>query len=168
MDLYLMRHGIAIDRDDPACPPDDERYLTPEGIEKTAEVAKGLVALGIECGAFYSSPLVRAMQTAEITAEAFDFPKQKIKKTPALLSDAVPAELFKLFSSAKVEAAICFGHAPNLDEVIGYALGLKRPVTSLKKAGVAWLHVESFAPPRAELVSLFMPKALRLMKTKRG
>jgi phosphohistidine phosphatase SixA len=41
MILYLVRHGIAIDREDPDCPPETERYLTRDGIKKTREVAKG-------------------------------------------------------------------------------------------------------------------------------
>ncbi len=40
MQLYIVRHGIAIDREDPKCPPEAERYLTEEGIEKTKQVAK--------------------------------------------------------------------------------------------------------------------------------
>ena len=31
--LCLFRHGIAIDRDDPAAPPEEDRYLTREGEE---------------------------------------------------------------------------------------------------------------------------------------
>ena len=45
MQLYIVRHGIAIDREDPKCPPDPDRYLTEEGIEKTKQVAKGIAAL---------------------------------------------------------------------------------------------------------------------------
>jgi len=37
----LFASGIAIDREDPKCPPDPERYLTEEGVEKTKQVAKG-------------------------------------------------------------------------------------------------------------------------------
>jgi len=33
--LYIVRHGIAIDREDPKCPSDPERYLTPEGHTRT-------------------------------------------------------------------------------------------------------------------------------------
>ncbi len=47
MQLYIVRHGIAIDREDPKCPPDPERYLTEEGVEKTKQVAKGVAALGV-------------------------------------------------------------------------------------------------------------------------
>ena len=81
MELYIVRHGIAIDREDPKSPPDPDRYLTEEGIEKTKQVAKGVAALGIEPDLLISSPYVRAMQTAEIFATAFEYPKQKIRTT---------------------------------------------------------------------------------------
>ena len=42
MMLYLVRHGIAIDRDDPACPAEAERYLTEEGLKRTREAARGI------------------------------------------------------------------------------------------------------------------------------
>src|SRR5882757_893767 len=70
MQLYIVRHGIAIDREDPKCPPDPERYLTEEGIEKTKQVAKGVAALGVTADLFLTSPYVRASQTAEIFAGA--------------------------------------------------------------------------------------------------
>ena len=69
MQLYIVRHGIAIEREDPKCPPDPERYLTEEGVEKTKQGAKGLVALGVTGDLFLTSPYVRAAQTAEISAE---------------------------------------------------------------------------------------------------
>src|SRR5262249_49031694 len=74
MQLYIVRHGIAIDREDPKSPPDPERFLTEEGIEKTKEVARGVVRLGIVPDLLISSPYVRAMQTAEIFAAAFKYP----------------------------------------------------------------------------------------------
>ena len=46
MQLFIVRHGIAIDREDPKCPPDPERFLTQEGIEKTKQVAKGVAEIG--------------------------------------------------------------------------------------------------------------------------
>jgi len=68
MQLYIVRHGIAIDREDPKSPPDPDRFLTEEGIERTKQVAKGVVALGATADLLMSSPYVRAMQTAEIFA----------------------------------------------------------------------------------------------------
>ena len=79
MQLYIVRHGMAIDREEPKCPPDPERYLTEEGMEKTKGVAKGLAALGATPGLLVSSPYTRAVQTAEIFADALDYSRQKIR-----------------------------------------------------------------------------------------
>ena len=73
MQLYIVRHGIAIEREDPKCPPDPERYLTEEGVEKTKQVAKSMAVLGVTGDLFLTSPYVRAAQTAEIFASALDF-----------------------------------------------------------------------------------------------
>ena len=64
MQLYIVRHGIAIDREDPECPAEAERYLTEEGIEKIKQVAKAISALRLQVDLMVSSPYVRAMQTA--------------------------------------------------------------------------------------------------------
>src|SRR5256885_5192842 len=65
--LYIVRHGIAIAREDPKCPPDPERYLTDAGIEKTKQVAKGVAALGVTGDLFLSSPYVRSEEhTSEL------------------------------------------------------------------------------------------------------
>ena len=45
MQLYIVRHGLAIDREDPNCPADPERFLTEEGIEKTKQAAKGVAEI---------------------------------------------------------------------------------------------------------------------------
>jgi len=56
MQLYIVRHGIAINREDPQCPPDPERFLTDEGIEKTKQVAKGVAEIGAVPDLMLSSP----------------------------------------------------------------------------------------------------------------
>lgn len=162
MDLYIVRHGIAIDREDPKCPADPERYLTEEGVEKTQQVAKGVAALGVKGDLFLSSPYVRAMQTAEIFANALDYAKQKIRRTDLLLPGAEPSLLFRELAKDKQASSVfLFGHAPQLDDVIATALGSKRHVTSLKKAGVALIELKRIAPPIGTLVWLSTPKLLR-------
>jgi len=163
MQLYIVRHGIAIDREDPKSPSDPERYLTPEGLKKTREVARGFASLKISPSVFISSPYVRAMQTAEIFAEEVKFPKSKIKQTDLLLPGAEPATFFKelLRTSRSEESAICFGHAPQLDELIAFALGAKKDLTQLKKAGTACLELARISPPAGSLVWLSTPKILR-------
>ena len=162
MQLYIVRHGIAIDREDPKCPPDPERYLTPEGIEKTKRVAKAIAELGVTADRLISSPYVRAKQTAEIFASALDFSKQKIRETDFLLPGAEPSLLFRELAKDKHASAVfLFGHAPQLDDLIATALGSKHHVTALKKAGVAFLDLKRVSPPSAQLVWLATPKLLR-------
>ncbi|MBA3922993.1 MAG: phosphohistidine phosphatase SixA [Nostocaceae cyanobacterium] len=64
MELYLIRHGIAVDRSEEI--PENERMLTPEGRQKMQKVAKRLDDLGVSFSLMVTSPLVRARQTAEI------------------------------------------------------------------------------------------------------
>lgn len=161
--LYLVRHGLAIDREDPECPPDPKRFLTRKGIEKTREVVMGLRALGIKPDEMISSPYVRAVQTAEIAAQALDFPRDKIRHSEALLPPAKPLDIFKELAKCKGNQVMCFGHAPNLDEVIAVAIGSRATTTALKKAGAACIEFESPAPGKGTLVWVCPPKMLRAM-----
>lgn len=161
MRLHLMRHGIAMDRDDPLCPAEAERPLTPEGLKKTEEVARGMKKIGIEPEIVLASPYLRAVQTAEIACAALKIDSKKLVRTDALLPSAKPAQLLEELAKLKVNEALCCGHAPNLDLVIAYALGSRSTITELKKAGVASLEIESFAPPKAKLLALYTPRLLR-------
>jgi phosphohistidine phosphatase len=165
MDLYIVRHGIAIDREDPKSPPDPERYLTEDGIEKTKQAAKGVVALGINADALISSPYVRAIQTAEIFASALGYAKQKIRHSNLLLPGADPALFFRELAKDKHSSSVfVFGHAPHLDEFIAAALTTKHNITCLKKSGVAALTLKRISPPSAQLLWLATPKILRRAK----
>ena len=160
--IYLMRHGIAQDRDDPDSPPDPDRQLTRKGADRTREVALGLRTLGVDPGAILTSPYLRAAQTAAIAAHALRFVGEWVEQTEALLPNGDPARLFAELLEVEADAVLLVGHAPNLDEVIAFALGGGRePVTRLKKAGVACVAVESLAAPRGRLVWLLEPRALR-------
>jgi phosphohistidine phosphatase len=162
MQLYIVRHGIAIDRENPKCPPDAERYLTEEGVDKTRQVAKGVAALGATAELLLSSPYTRAMQTAQIFASALDYPKQKIRRTDLLLPGADPSLLFRELAKDKQYSSIfLFGHAPQLDDILAMALGSKHHITSLKKAGAALIELKRISPPIGQLVWLGTPKVLR-------
>jgi phosphohistidine phosphatase len=162
MKLYLVRHGIAIDREDPKSPAEAERYLTAEGIKKTRDVARGVASVAEKPDLFLSSPYVRAMQTAELFAAAMKHPKQKIRRTNLLLPGSDVSSFFRELAKSKdADAIFCFGHAPQLDEVISTVLGSKRDGTSLKKAGVACIELRRVAPPSGTLVWLATPKLLK-------
>ena len=165
MQLFIVRHGIAIDREDPKCPSDPERYLTPEGLKKTREAAKGFAAVEDSPRLFVSSPYVRALQTAEIFAEELHVSKSKIEKSEFLLPGAEPTGFFRELSHKKsLQSVICFGHAPQLDELIAFGLGSKKDLTELKKAGAACLEIEGFSALHGTLEWLLTARALRHLR----
>lgn len=159
--LYLVRHGIAIDREDPNCPSEEERYLTPEGIKKTRTVAKALKPTGASADRMLTSPLVRAVQTAEVFAEVLGFDKAAIERTDTLAPGGLPKGFFAELAARQAESVMAFGHAPDMDDLLAYAIGSKREVTELKKAGVACLEVDPAAPTSGLLLWLATPKLLR-------
>jgi len=162
MQLYIVRHGIAVDREDPKCPADPDRFLTDEGIEKTRQVAKGLADIGAAPDLMLTSPYLRAAQTAELFAVALEYPKQKIRSTDFLLPGAEPLQLFRELARDKdLSTVYVFGHAPHLDDILATAVGTKHHISSLKKAGVALVELKRLVPPSGELLWLATPKLLR-------
>ena len=161
MRLYLMRHGLAIDRDDPECPPDPERYLTSKGIERTRAIAEGLAELRIAPTVLLTSPYVRAVQTGEIVCEILGIDPANLLATDALKSEAKPTRILEELARLKFEDAICFGHAPHLDDLIATILRAAAPITSLKKGGVACLEMQTVSPAQGQLRWLLTPKQLR-------
>lgn len=139
MQLLLIRHGIAID-ELPGLS-DEDRYLTGEGRVKTAKVA---ALLGKQIGhvdRILTSPLVRAVQTAEIVAQRFAC--EDVRVCPPLAPggtlarvDAAIAEAF----DAKRLALV--GHEPSMGAIAAHLLGLPSFPRPFKKAGVCALTVE--------------------------
>jgi phosphohistidine phosphatase len=162
MQLFIVRHGIAVDREDPKCPADPDRFLTDEGIDKTRQVAKGVSGVGAVPDLMITSPYLRASQTAEIFAEQLEYPKQKIRKSDLLLPGAEPLQLFRELAKDKEHSVVfVFGHAPHLDDLLATSIGTKHHITSLKKAGVALVELRRLVPPSGELIWLATPKLLR-------
>jgi phosphohistidine phosphatase len=160
MILYLVRHGIAIDRTDPKAPAEAERPLTARGVQKTRSAALGLRALGAKPDVFVTSPYVRAAQTAEIFAEALGFQIEKIRVSETLKPAENPSEILKELARLKAKEVACFGHAPHLDLLIAQLAGARTAFTELKKAGVACFE-QTASHSRWDLRWILTPKVLR-------
>jgi phosphohistidine phosphatase len=161
--LYLIRHGIAIDREAPNCPPDTERPLTPKGIKRSRAAALGLHALGVKPNAVLTSPWLRALQTAEIFCETLGYPSKKIIRTDALKGISAPADLMRELQQMKAKVVLCFGHEPHLHLVIGHILHTSAKITKLKKAGLALIELERAMPPQGRLVAVYPASTLRAL-----
>jgi phosphohistidine phosphatase len=160
MILYIVRHGIAVDRTDPKSPPESERPLTAKGVQKTRSAALGLRALDAKPDVLITSPYVRAAQTAEIFAEALGIAPEKIRVSQALKPAENPADIVKELLRLKVKEVICFGHAPHLDLMMAQLVGARAAFTSLKKSGVACFENAS-AHGKWGLRWIATPKILR-------
>lgn len=68
--IYLVRHGIAVEHEDRGDLPDDDRPLTGKGRRRFRRAARAFARLGEPLDFIFTSPLIRASQTAEILAGA--------------------------------------------------------------------------------------------------
>src|SRR6185295_13400435 len=84
MELYVIRHAIAQPLGQQNEFTDEKRALTSEGRDRMREAVKGLRRLEVEFDLILTSPLARAVETAEIVAAGLEFSKKGIKQTASL------------------------------------------------------------------------------------
>jgi phosphohistidine phosphatase len=160
--VILLRHGIAVDRDDPNCPPDPERPLTREGVDRTRDAVAGLRAIGVRPGAILTSPFVRAVQTAEIASHGLSAPDPE--ECPELLPAAHPAAMGALLMRRSEEEILCAGHEPHLSGLLAYLVWGASDggeFAGLKKAGAACVETPTPGASPGELLWIVPPRILR-------
>lgn len=158
--IHLLRHGIALDREDPCCPPDPQRALTDKGVARTRAVATGLRRIGLEIDAILTSPYLRARQTADIVHDVLA-PEVPLKQVSSLVPDGEPATMLRAIVAKKFDAPLCVGHTPSLDALVSYVVGCDGPVVRLKKAGLCSLFIERAARGGGRLHASLPPSMLR-------
>ena len=131
--IILLRHGIA--EDPSAGKPDEERSLTAEGHARIKQIALGVERVFPKANAIYSSPLVRATQTALWVSKAYRS-RVQVTTTDALMPGATTADFLSLVASIKERRTIIVGHEPNLSDNLRALLGVEESRTiELKKGG---------------------------------
>jgi phosphohistidine phosphatase len=159
-ELYIVRHAIAAERGED-WPDDDKRPLTERGISRFKEVVQGLAAIDVAVDEIFTSPLVRAKQTAELLAAGLPG-KATVKILDALAPGHTPASvLAQLSRTAKRRRLMLVGHEPDLGELAAHLIGSGRALP-FKKGGVCRIEVESLSSRRPAALAWFMqPKMLR-------
>ena len=167
--VTLFRHGLAVDRRAWGKKLDLARPLTERGAKRVRLAAKGLLTLGARPAAIWSSPAIRALQTAKILAEVLGVNARELHEQPALLPDAAPDELLGLLDARAVGEVLCVGHAPHLDNLLAALIGLRRSPSALalKKSGAAMLFVRQARSGDATVRALVGPGVLRRMGRQR-
>jgi len=168
MDLYLLRHGEAGKRA-PSGSKDRERGLTESGRTEIQKVARALASGKFEFDAVASSPLKRAVETAELVNKGLRR-KVKVEVWEELGPEGSRDDLFKRLTKYKPDADIlCVGHEPYLTTVIGDLIGRSQGSPgglriSLKKGGMAKVSISGGSVKGGgELRWLLTPKQIRKM-----
>lgn len=159
MIVYGMRHAIAV----PSAPglPEPDRVLTAEGERKLAGIARGLRALGFAPERIWTSPWMRAAQTATTVARVLDLDEPA--PTDLLLPGHAPAEVWsKLLKGANEEEVLCVGHEPLLSELGSFLLtGGTGAAIHLKRGGLFAVEVDpARGPGGGALLFLLQPRHL--------
>lgn len=144
-ELCLMRHGIAVARGGGAPGDDARRPLTPEGRARMKEIARGLGPAGFAPDWIITSPLVRAVETAEIVVKVLglDAPPDVCDGlAPGGAPEALLAFLAKQPERRKVLAV---GHEPDLAEITGRMIGAGNHANlAFKKGGCCLITFDEF------------------------
>jgi phosphohistidine phosphatase len=165
MELYIIRHAISEPLGKHNEFSDEKRSLTDAGRDRMREAAKGLRALAVQFDLILTSPLIRAIQTAEIIAAALNVGIREIRETSSLAPGASAGDLFtEIKSHTGVESVALVGHQPDLGLLVSGIIGSAAPSIQLKKGGVCCVNISETVPAlRGDLVWLLTPKQLRLL-----
>lgn len=163
MELYLIRHAVAFERDHERWPNDAKRPLTLRGEEAFGAVAHELGRIVPEVEVLLSSPYTRAWRTAEILASRTSWP------APGVLAALEPdTPLHKVTAALetykKLDSVALVGHRPSLHELISYLLTGSGEAMNvgLKKGGAACLRfTDAPEPGVGKLRWLLTPTVLR-------
>lgn len=156
--LYLIRHAIAEERGE-RWPDDTRRPLSDEGSAQMRRAARGLAALGVTFDVVLASPLVRARQTAEIVAAAFE------DAPPIVVADSlapggsyadVVADLGKQSGQRRMALV---GHEPDIGALAARLAG-SRTAFAFKKGAVCRIDVDSMPPAGSGVLRWFVTPAI--------
>lgn len=167
MNFYLLRHGIAADRDSPGYPNDDDWPLTPEGHRKMLQAARGMKALGLGFDLILSSPVLRARQTAEIVAGVFDT-MNLLAFSPHLSPSGDGRALVRQINEQYADSKniLLTGHEPYLSGMVSkLASGEAGCSVEFKKGSLCLLQAETMRWGKcATLCWLLTPGQLRAIR----
>ena len=158
MRLYLLRHASASD----SAPSDAERKLTKEGEEEARIAGAALAELGVKPTHIFSSPLVRARQTAQIAAKALKFAGD-VDVLDELQNDSSTVQLLKALKSFDVAGDfLLVGHAPSVSQHLTVLMGTDNAKGfPFGKGSLACLELEQLQVGAGQLRWFMRQKQLR-------
>lgn len=145
MVVYLLRHAIAGQPDAQKYPDDEQRPLTPEGIEKMRQAAAGIARIIDPPELVLTSPLVRAAQTAKIAAGALGS-KDRIEASDVLRPGATAGVLRTLLAARAaggIQSVMLVGHEPDLGQIASEWIGSAESAVEFKKGALCAIRLDA-------------------------
>ena len=165
MKVLVVRHAIALDKAEAqrVGMPDNERPLTREGRARMKGVARGLGKRVPDVSVIFTSPWLRAVQTAELLRRRYS--DIGWVQSEALLPETEPSALARALSEHGYDGVLAVvGHEPHLSGWVSWCLtGDTRPILELRKGGACLLRfpTDVVAPAQAQLLWLTTPGIAR-------
>jgi phosphohistidine phosphatase len=147
--LWLLRHGEAVAHD---AKPDFDRELTPRGERQSVAAGEALARLGLEFAACYTSPLLRAVGTADLACKPLNVKPEERDSIGKGFDVETVREL--LAEHEDGERILVVGHNPSFAQVV---LDLTGARVDFKKGGVAAVRMSG---GQGELLALLRPREL--------
>jgi phosphohistidine phosphatase len=164
LELVIVRHAIAFERDRSRWPDDRLRPLSPEGKQKFRKAASGLARWIPQVDRLLTSPLVRARETAELLTDVAGWPKA-VECQP-LEPETDPQELLSHLRGLKAKRIALVGHEPALSTFICFCVAGPPTTLHIEMKKGATARIAFSAAPSASsgtLTALVPPQALRRM-----
>jgi phosphohistidine phosphatase len=162
MELLIIRHAIALERDRHRWRDDAARPLSPAGMRRARKAAAGLKEFSKAPDLLLTSPLVRARQTAEILTKVAGWPTPT--EAPELAPGEPSAAVLALLGKVRGKRVAIVGHQPELGALLSACLlgdGEVLPI-EMKKNAIACVSFEGKARAGcAALKWLATPRMLR-------
>ena len=135
MQLWLVRHAIAEEPEFAAS--DFERKLTSKGRKQFRRLADCLAAQGVTPQAILTSPLVRAVETAEILAEAAGMSGAACRRDQRLGPGVTVESVAMLADQQASDCVALVGHEPDMSELVTVLTG---GVVQFSKGAIACIE----------------------------
>jgi phosphohistidine phosphatase len=162
MCLVIIRHAEAIELGQAGAHKDADRFLTQYGRLQAYRMARFLKQTGTRPTQWFSSPFVRAVQTAECFQEIYQLPGVPLQCEPLLQPDVAWKTFAKSLASHAKETVFLFGHEPGLSQMIGWLMGKRTLGLKLAKGAAAQLSVAGpLCRGAGVLQSLITPEQLQ-------
>jgi phosphohistidine phosphatase SixA len=146
MNLYIVRHAWAEERDGGQWPDDDLRPLTAVGAERFAQVVKQLARRGVTPGVIGASPLTRCVETARMLAAGLaDRPKVVELEELRPAGDVTALLRWTIRQTEKHDEIAWVGHAPDVGRLTAALIGERDGLIHFAKGAVAAVRFDG--PP---------------------